>query len=816
MLEGAGDHIRLAAAPGIWHRIVTAKLLDALDDSAVWHFLAHRGDNAHLIVPRAVLARVLQRNGEPRFSYTTDLTAPIPESQNLFVWDLERSDLAKAKLSFPTRRVFGILRDVWAADAAGADVFADPAAGPGPTVHYAVVCGPRSGSTFLCDLLTEGGLGQPREHIRPGFIELYNAGYRFDELMGWIIERGTRGGFFGTKLLSVLVPSFDTAGAGRNALEEFFRAKDFRIILLSRDPIEQAVSGYFASRTGLWHVRPGQVFDAAQPTVPYNWKELYREYIGFCTGHELLADFARRFPAALQIDYGDLDRDPHATLARVAGFLGAPESDAWRPDLAGMLQKISRSHDRMQRYLARFRADLAAHGIIAAGGDPEEIPTATAVKVLRLERGDGGIVAMTVEEDGVVIERQATAKAYEAVALLANEYEFDTVLDIGGGDRAAARIFRALDKEVLILDATYNPAFPPDIRADFLDVALTDPFDLLFCSHVLEQQRNIGAFTDRLFDVLPEGGILALTTSPICSHRVAPSHCNPLNAGMLLYHLVMSGFDCREARVLTYGNNTTVVVRRKATGLVRRSSAMASDFTAFLPAAIKVGAEQFNGAIRAIDWVPVLDTRPDPGAGITAPDGPVPTARQLQLLVDDGRPDEALRLLDGVSLDPSRGADFDYYAGVALGTTGRLGRAIGLLKRAATAGFAPFWCAYHLGLFEMRRGAAVPAAGYLTAAAILKPERNEVWSLLQQVARGIDLDLLRRLQSGSRTAADAPAAFDRGLAMQQAGKLGAAAFYFTLSAALDPVDERAKLKLIDLRIDLPTELLGPDAPAARP
>ena len=812
----------MAASSETWRRTVRTTLLDALDDSAVWHFLAARGDAAHIVAPRSVLTRILNLSSDPKFTYSTDLAAPIPERPNLFIWDLEPSDLAKAKLSFPSRRVLGILRDVWAADMAGADVFADVAPSPSasPTVHYAIVCTPRSGSTFLCDLLHEAGIGDPREHIRPAFVELCNAGYPSAELMRWIIERGTRNGYFGTKLLAVFSPAFEDPAAGRNALEEFFREKDFRLILLSRDPAEQAISGYFAARTGVWHAQPGQAIEPAHAAVPYNWRELYREYVGYCTGDALLAQFADQFPASLRIDYRDLDADPHRMLARVADFLGVPSAAAQPPDLARMQQKISRSHDRMQQYLARFRADLVAYGVVvapdgaptlAASATGTEAPAKTA-KMLRLEHADGDAVVLTVEEDGVVIERQETPFAYEAVALLMNEYEFDTVLDVGAGEQAHARIFRALDKEVTTLDSMYDPVFPADIRGDFLEAAINEQCDVLFCSHVLQQQRDIGAFTDRLFDVLGDGGVLALTVPPICSHWVTLSQCNSLNAGMLLYHLVMSGFDCRDARVLTYGGNASVILRKKDNGLVRRSWAAKEEVVGFLPAAIDVEAGQFNGAIHAINWVPVLDTRPHSLTGIVALDQNVPSVQQLQALVDSRRPDEAARLLEGVDLKASRGADFDYYAGVAMGTVGRIERAIDLLQRAATGGFAAFWCAYHLGIFEMKRGGIARAAYYFTVAAGLQPERHEVYSLLCQVAPGADTDFLQRVQSGSHSTAAARAAFDRGLAALQSNSIGGAVFYFTLSLMFDPHHSPAKVELSGLAPGVPLALLPPGAP----
>ena len=230
------------------------------------------------------------------------------------------------------------------------------------------------------------------------------------------------------------------------------------------------------------------------------------------------------------------------------------------------------------------------------------------MKQLRLTPGADHAVWMSVEENGIVVERQQSILAYEAVALLLREYQFETLLDVGSCELEHAKIFSAFGKSVTTLDAVEAA----DIEADFLEADISSRYDAVFCSHVLEHQRNPGLFVDKLFDILPDNGILALTTPPECTHFITLSHCNWFNAGMLLYHLVMAGFDCREARILTYGYNTSIVLRKKYNGLARRSWAYREELQQFLPSCIDVDPEacQYNGAIHALNWRPMLDIPP--------------------------------------------------------------------------------------------------------------------------------------------------------------------------------------------------------------
>lgn len=424
------------------------------------------------------------------------------------------------------------------------------------------------------------------------------------------------------------------------------------------------------------------------------------------------------------------------------------------------------------------------------------------MKELKLTRDDDTVVSMSVEENGVSLERQVTIVSYEAVALLVNEYDFRSVLDVGCGAQAHAKIFRAFDKRVCTID----PVFPADLAGDFLDLAIDEKFDVLFCSHVLEHQRNIGIFLDKIFDTLPDNGILAITVPPVCAHWVTLSHPNWFNAGMLLYHLVMAGFDCRDARVLTYAYNTSVVLRKKYNGLPRQSWAFKMEVLEFLPAGIHRQGEGFNGAISSINWVPVLDPRPHPAAGISQPAASVgvgPTAAELRLLINGRKPKEAAALLKGVDLSAPRDADFYYYAGLAFAASaGDYDGAIGLLKRAAEKGFDPFWCACHLGQFEMKRGQAVNAAAYYAAALILRPDRTEIHRLVEQVAGEVKPGPLRAAQTGAVSAGEARGAFDYAAAEARAGRLAAAAHYLAITMALDPELAEARTRLAELAPDL--------------
>ena len=178
---------------------------------------------------------------------------------------------------------------------------------------------------------------------------------------------------------------------------------------------------------------------------------------------------------------------------------------------------------------------------------------------------------------------------------LLNKYSFETVLDIGCGDCEHAKLLKQHGKAVTAISLQQ----PADIIGDFMTTEL-DQYQCIWASHVLEHQRNVGAFLERCFDLLTDDGILAVTVPPL-KHQIVGGHVTLWNAGLLLYNLVLAGFDCSDAEVKSYGYNISVIVKKKQAFLPKliMDSGDIDAISKFLP---NKGREQFDGQIESINW----------------------------------------------------------------------------------------------------------------------------------------------------------------------------------------------------------------------
>ena len=77
--------------------------------------------------------------------------------------------------------------------------------------------------------------------------------------------------------------------------------------------------------------------------------------------------------------------------------------------------------------------------------------------------------------------------------------KYKSCIDIGSGAGVQTEILRHAGLEVFQLDKYSASA---EYQVDFVDHKFDQQFDVVFCSHVIEHQRNVGIFLDKIFDTV--------------------------------------------------------------------------------------------------------------------------------------------------------------------------------------------------------------------------------------------------------------------------------------------------------------------------
>ena len=241
-----------------------------------------------------------------------------------------------------------------------------------------ILCGtPRTGSTLLCGLLTDHGLGAPHSFYRREDIADWAEGWGLpprDTLGEPAFQRAYlaaaiaegRGGspVFGLRLMQETLPELsailDTLFPGlptdRARLERAFGRLAY--LHISRDDrLAQAISLVRARQSGLWHRAPdGTEIERTAPakTPAYDFALLSATLANIeaqdAAWHRW---FAAQGITPLSLSYETLVNNPAASLARICQALGQPA-----PDPATVTPATARLSDAVNEdWAARFRQD---------------------------------------------------------------------------------------------------------------------------------------------------------------------------------------------------------------------------------------------------------------------------------------------------------------------------------------------------------------------------------------------------------------------------------------------------------------------------
>ena len=139
---------------------------------------------------------------------------------------------------------------------------------------------------------------------------------------------------------------------------------------------------------------------------------------------------------------------------------------------------------------------------------------------------------------------------------------YKTALDIGSGDGVHTEILRSVGLEVFQLDKYSDTA---KYKVDFISHTFDQKFDVIFCSHVIEHQRNVGHFLDKIFDVMSDDGLLLISAPKHPAESLINGHLNCFYSTYFIQQLIHAGFDLKNGKYLSclHVENAAIVSKAK-------------------------------------------------------------------------------------------------------------------------------------------------------------------------------------------------------------------------------------------------------------
>lgn len=173
-----------------------------------------------------------------------------------------------------------------------------------------------------------------------------------------------------------------------------------------------------------------------------------------------------------------------------------------------------------------------------------------------------------------------------------------TVLDIGCGPGIHSDWFISQGKSVTSCDI--KQSYPNAIVCDYMTTQF-NKHDIVWCSHVLEHQRDTDKFINKMLSETSDNGFLAITVPPL-KHEIVGGHVTLWNAGLLLYRLILCGIDCSRAKVHCYDYNISVIVQKNIIPnmpQLKHDEGDIEQLAHYFPVQARQG---FDGRIGSVNW----------------------------------------------------------------------------------------------------------------------------------------------------------------------------------------------------------------------
>ena len=176
------------------------------------------------------------------------------------------------------------------------------------------------------------------------------------------------------------------------------------------------------------------------------------------------------------------------------------------------------------------------------------------------------------------------------------------VLDIGCG---TSKVHTKVMQDQGLSVSTCDIFKGVDYQGDYNQLKNLPVFEGIWASHILEHQLNVNKFLKKIHSDLIEQGYLCITVPPL-KHQIVGGHVTLWNAGLLIYNLVLAGFDCSSIKVKQYGYNISIILQKKSILKMPQLTYDTDDLTIlkeYFPAFKCSNYNSFNGNITEYNWL---------------------------------------------------------------------------------------------------------------------------------------------------------------------------------------------------------------------
>jgi LPS sulfotransferase NodH len=320
-------------------------LLESENAGDVLAFLRGRGPRAHIIAPNWVRDRVvgekLASRGRHAASWSEHGAGGAHHGENAtnFLVVAEDAEQEQAIISSLNLRkgakVYGLFSHVVPALLCSLNGMA-PGLPTSGLKRYAMLCIPRSGSRYLSAVLSNRGVGAPREHIREPLAHIIGEGkLGFAGAIDALERFGQKNGIFGTKLISTfLIRASQRHISDVKANVSWLTERGYRLMRLNRPLNDAVISSYIAYQMRKWHFFGAMDVDtrARLDSLEFEDGAAWDEYIRFRAENVIVDAVAGWFDIP-SIPYSEIESNIEGVVSELCSLIGV-DSASLKPGSA--------------------------------------------------------------------------------------------------------------------------------------------------------------------------------------------------------------------------------------------------------------------------------------------------------------------------------------------------------------------------------------------------------------------------------------------------------------------------------------------------
>ena len=136
-----------------------------------------------------------------------------------------------------------------------------------------------------------------------------------------------------------------------------------------------------------------------------------------------------------------------------------------------------------------------------------------------------------------------------------NSKKKDKMLVLGKISNNQKNLIEKFDYEPTVISASIS-------LSKFINKKISNTYDVVLCNNIIQYQKNIGFFLDKIFDSLKNEGQLIITGPKNKADVLEEANLFIPTLTLLIQNLIYSGFDANDSKIISFVEENSIIIKK--------------------------------------------------------------------------------------------------------------------------------------------------------------------------------------------------------------------------------------------------------------